>query len=367
VPRSLAVEVLSIRSFRNLKSVDVKLGPQFNVVSGDNAQGKTNLLEAVYVLATSRSFRTSKLNDLIAVGAETASARGEIREDDQSREQSVGLRRGLRSVRIDGKRPASLAGYALRTPTVVFHPGALTLTMGAGGERRKLLDRIALYLSATSLEHGEAYAKALRARQRVLETRGEAARDLGEWEELMTRHGRALTEARIAAAAALIPAAERSFARIGPRATKLGLVYQQGAPSEVEAFRAALLQSRSRDRARGTPSVGPHRDELLIELGQRSMRTMASQGQHRAVVLALKLAEIEVVAAALEVRPILLLDDVSSELDRVRTAALFAAIHDEPSQVLLTTTRPDLIDTGGISRTSSRRDFSVEGGCVATT
>ncbi len=365
MPRSLAVEGLSVRDFRNLESVEVDFGPRFNVVSGDNGQGKTNLLEAVYVLATSRSFRTSKLGELIAIGRTTASVRGRIREDHEEREQSVGLRRGLRAVRIDGKRPATLAAYAVRTPTAVFHPGALGLTNGAGSERRRLLDRVGLYLSAASLGDADTYAKAIRARQRVLEARGEAATDLDGWEELIVRHGLALSAARTAAAASLIPAAKRAFGRIGPAGTKLGLHYERSAPLTGDAFRAELRKNRIRDRARGSPGVGPHRDELALDLDSRPVRSMASQGQHRAVVLALKLAEIEVVAEACGVRPILLLDEVSSELDRARTAALFAALRDEPSQVLLTTTRPGLIDTGTLSGMDERRDFHVEDGRIS--
>ena len=173
--RALAIGSLSIRDFRNLSKVDLDLGPRFNVLFGDNGQGKTNLLEAVYVLATSRSFRTARLEELVASDAETASVRGRVVETGEDRDQSVGMRRGLRSTRIDGKRPPSLAAYALRTPIVVFHPGAMALSAGGGVERRRLLDRLALHASPASLAHGVSYGRAMRARQRVLEKRGESA------------------------------------------------------------------------------------------------------------------------------------------------------------------------------------------------
>src|SRR5579864_7792581 len=142
---SLAIASLSIRGFRNLASVDLELGAGFNVVWGENGQGKTNLVEAAYVLATSRSFRTSRLSDLVMVGAEVATVRGRIVEDAEQRDQSVGLRPGMRTVRVDGVRPETLVAYAMRTPIVVFHPGALSLSAGTGAERRRLLDRVALY------------------------------------------------------------------------------------------------------------------------------------------------------------------------------------------------------------------------------
>jgi len=221
--RSLAIGSLSIRGFRNIAKVDVELGPHFNVVYGDNGQGKTNLLEAVYVLATSRSFRTAKLPDLVQVGVDTASLRATVDEAGESREQTLGLRRGLRAARIDGKRTPTLAEYALRTPVVVFHAASIDLSSGAGAERRKLLDRVALYLSPASLAELDSYTKAMRARQRVLETRGESAVDLDGWEALMVQHGTATAAARRGAAARLAPSVCSAFDRIGPPGVPLSI------------------------------------------------------------------------------------------------------------------------------------------------
>jgi DNA replication and repair protein RecF len=342
--RSLAIGSLSIRGFRNIAKVDVELGPHFNVVYGDNGQGKTNLLEAVYVLATSRSFRTAKLPDLVQVGVDTASLRATVDEAGESREQTLGLRRGLRAARIDGKRTPTLAEYALRTPVVVFHAASIDLSSGAGAERRKLLDRVALYLSPASLAELDSYTKAMRARQRVLETRGESAVDLDGWEALMVQHGTATAAARRGAAARLAPSVCSAFDRIGPPGVPLSIEYVGGAPADPGEFLLELRRRRTQDRSRKSATIGPHRDDLKVTLGALPTRGMASQGQHRAVVLALDLAEIEVVTAARGVRPVLLLDDVSSELDRARTAALLDALRDQQGQVILTTTRPELLD-----------------------
>jgi DNA replication and repair protein RecF len=364
--RSLAIESVQIRGFRNLTAVDIELGPRLNVLSGENGQGKTNLLEALYVLATTKSFRTPKLGELVGVGAEVASVRAAVREQDEKREQSVGLRAGGRVVRMDGKRPTTLAGYAVRTPTVAFHSGVLAVSMGGGSERRRVLDRIALYHDPGSLAEADAYAKALRARQRVLEERGEGARDLREWEELVVRHGMAVSRARQAATERLAPAARGAFEAIGPAGLVLEMRYVGGAPAEPEAFRAALSKNRPRDRARGAATAGPHRDDVSLALGGFSVRGRASQGQHRAVVLALLLAEIAVIATLRGVQPVLLLDDVSSELDPARMAALFDALRSAHGQVLVTTTRPELIDTSGVWRVEGRRDFRVVEGLVTS-
>ncbi len=360
--RSLTVESLRIHDFRNLGSATVALGPRVNVIWGDNGQGKTSMLEALYAAATSRSFRTSKPGELVRIGAEVASVRAQVREADDVREQIIGLREGRRVAQVDGKRPSTLAAYAVRTPVVVFHPGAVALSAGPSSERRKLLDRVALYRSPVSLGDAADYARASRARQRLLDRGGENARGLDELEELVVRHGVELSRAREEAASALAEVASGAFAQIGPANLRLSVAYERSAPGDPEAFRAALAHGRVRDRARGSAGVGPHRDDLALRFGDRTIRGLASQGQHRAVVLALELAEMRVIGRARGVRPILLLDDVSSELDRERTGALLAALRELEGQVLLTTTRPELIDGGAFSSLESRRNFTVVGG-----
>jgi DNA replication and repair protein RecF len=357
--RPLRVGGVQVRNFRNLEHVDLELGERFNVVAGDNGQGKTNLLEAIYVLGTSKSFRSSKMTDVVAFGASLATVRATVVEDGDARTQSVGIRSGARMVKIDDKRPPTLAEYAVRTPMVVFHPGEISLSMGASAERRKLLDRTALYLAPAAMDELECYTRSLRARQRTLETRGLDAKDLDEWEVLCVRHGLALMRYRAEASERLAVGALAAFERIATPGLELTVAYAPGAPRDEAAFRSELARRRTSDLHRGSAGVGPHRDDLTLAIGGRPVRGVASQGQHRAVTLALKSAEIDVIGAARGVRPVLLLDDVSSELDRERTAALFAFLRDQEGQVVLTTTRPELIDTGNAA---SRSDFAIRSG-----
>jgi DNA replication and repair protein RecF len=362
--RSLAIERLSIRGFRNLTAVDVTLGPRFNVLAGDNGQGKTNFLEAAYTVLTSKSFRASRPGDLVRHGDTIASVRASILDDGNAREQSVGLKAGSRIAKVDGKKAETLASYAVLSPVVVFHPGEMTLSMGGGAERRKLLDRVALHLAPHSLADLESSVRALRERQRALEARGVEARDLDHWEELAVRHGLSVLRTRGEAANRLASAAVAAFGRIAAPGLELTATYAPGAPTEEEAYRAKLRERRVVDLRRGAATVGPHRDELQLAVSGHGARGYASQGQHRAIVLALKLAEIEVIAETRGVLPILLLDDVSSELDRSRTAALFAALRDHYGQVLLTTTRPELVDVGALQGAHERIDFRVFEGSV---
>jgi DNA replication and repair protein RecF len=351
-----------VRRFRNLQHVDIELGERFNVISGANGQGKTNLLEAIYVLGTSKSFRSAKLEELVSFGCELATIRARVVESGDARMQTVGLRAGARMVRIDEKRPTSLAAYAVRCPMVVFHPGEISLSMGSSSERRRLLDRTSFYLAPGSMAELDSYTKALRSRQRTLETRGVSAKELSAWETLCVRHGLAVMEYRSRAGALLAAGAKSAFDRIAAPDLRLEIHYVAGAPRDAESFSRELELRRETDLRRGSATVGPHRDDLAISIAGRPVRGFASQGQHRAVTLSLKSAEIDVIGAARGVRPVLLLDDVSSELDRERTAAFFSFLRAQEGQVLLTTTRPELIDTG---ERSARVDFEICGGEVS--
>jgi DNA replication and repair protein RecF len=340
----LVVERLVVKNFRNLERVELEPGPRFNVLSGDNAQGKTNLLEALYVGLTSKSFRVSRPRDLIRQGAEASSVRVVLRDGPMAREQRIGLTSRGRVAYLDETRVRALAEYAVRSPVVLFHPGSLVLSTGGGMERRKLLDRLAMYGSPVSFVDLRGYTRALRMRQRVLESRGPLARDLEGWEELVVRHGLALVGWRLDALEHLAGEAVRAFGRVAPSRASLELGYERTTPGDMATYRAELVQRREADIRRGGASVGPHRDDMRVVLDGGAGRLMASQGQHRAVVLALKLGELAVLARSRRVWPLLLLDDVSSELDAARTEALFAHLRDERGQVFLTTTRRELIE-----------------------
>jgi DNA replication and repair protein RecF len=347
---------LSVRDVRNLEALDVEPGPRFNVIHGDNGQGKTNTIEAIYLVATSRSFRTTRASDAVRHAAPHASVRASIREGGLARDQSVGIEAGLRTLRIDGARPRSSAEYASRTPVVVFSPPALALTTGSSRERRVLLDRVALYANPASLEEVTAYQRAIRERQRAMEERGVHARDLTDWEEVVVRHALEVMSARTRAAELVLAEAQTVFERIAGARVLTGR-YEPSAPLDAEAYRAELVRSRPRDMRRRSASIGPHRDDLLLEIAAMPARTTASQGQHRALVLALKIAELTVIGRARGALPILLLDDVSSELDVDRTRALFEYLANRPGQVFLTTTRPELI-----ALHDERADFRIVNG-----
>jgi DNA replication and repair protein RecF len=178
----------------------------------------------------------------------------------------------------------------------------------------------------------------------------------------MVQYGVRVMALREAAVLALQPGAISAYEAIVDVSSSLRMAYSASAPLETSAYLHALVRSRNMDARRGSPSVGPHRDDVSLGIGQLAMRGIASQGQHRAVSLALKLAERDAIGEARGVRPILLLDDVSSELDRSRTAHLLRYLIGRGGQIFLSTTRPEWI--AEVASQPALRGFAVDAGVV---
>jgi DNA replication and repair protein RecF len=369
-PHSLQLDYLRVRDLRNLAKVDLDPAPRINVISGNNGHGKTTILEAIYFAATSRSFRTHRLGEMVRHGERIASVVARFLELRHGfplvREQTAAVAGKTAVVRLDGARAPNLADFATRSPVVAFHTDELSLSSGPALRRRTLLDRLALFMAPASADHRARYARALRARQRLLhQARPEPldAASVESYEELCADHGAALTAARSLAAAALAAELVPAFRRIAAPGLELTVRYLPGGSADPDEARTELARQRPRDAYRPSPGFGPHRDDLDLRIDDHPVRLVASQGQHRAITLALKAAEASAIAAARGLPPILLLDDVSSELDPERTTALFAFLGDSYGQIFLTTTRPELILTPGIDA-ADRRDFRVERGVV---
>jgi DNA replication and repair protein RecF len=357
----LVFERVVVRAFRNIDELVLTPSPVLNVVAGDNGQGKTSLLEALYVVATSKSFRTERAKELVQEGRDVASVQARVREAGLSREQRFATGTEGTAVMLDGKRPARRSAYAVKTPVVVFHPGDLALASGPASIRRTLLDRIALFVEPASADHRQRYQRALSARQTALEERGPTARDLEAFEQIVASEGAALSRARRRAAERLLSALAPAFARMAPRELRLDASYVPGGAEDDAAYAAELAARRARDLRRRAATFGPHKDELELAIDGRSARHHASQGQQRILALAAKIAELECVRSARGAHPVLLLDDVSSELDPGRTGAVYELVKNEPSQVFVTTTRPELFvtDSG-----AARLDLRMRSGQV---
>jgi DNA replication and repair protein RecF len=337
------IQHLACFHFRNLDKLDLHLSSRTVVVRGPNGQGKTNLLEALYVSATGRSFRAAGPRELIQFGTDQGWIRALFERHGVRHQIEAQLSPRRRAMRVDDKSLRHMSSLLQLVNVVAFFPDDLRIAKGSPEERRRFLDRAVANYRPEFVDASLAYSRALRSRNALLRTSTPPDRSvLAAYDEQLVQHGTMIQEARLEGLAAMAPAATERFSAIMPSAEPIGLALASGLDDPTgdfgESFRAALERSYPRDRARGMTHAGPHRADLLLTLGDRPARVYGSQGQQRALVLALKLAEVASLKARLGTTPILLLDDVSSELDRERTESLFSTLAEAGCQLWVSTT-----------------------------
>lgn len=367
---SAAVELclarLGMVAFRNLEPGSLTFASGLNVIFGENGQGKTSLIEAIYLLCTTRSFRTTKLGEVIQTDAPHARIKGSFERAGLPWTLEAQISPRGRSFQKNGVRPKERLLYIQSTPVVAFHPGDLLLVTGAAQLRRRLLDRVILHRKPSAIDAKRSYDEAAKKRLLLLEQRPRS-RELEAFEAVMAESGASLSSAREQAVIALEARFSSIFTRLAREDLSMSIFFRPGGTSDVEEFRRKLEASRALDARRKMTTYGPERDELIVSLDGRPARSYGSQGQQRMLALSLKLAELELVRESSLTCPILLLDDVSSELDKERTEAVFRFLGRERNQVFVTTTRPELFaDAGRILESASRAraDFRVESGRI---
>ena len=327
---------LGLRNYRNYARLDLEPGLRLNVLLGSNGQGKTNLLESVALLALSSSPRARKEVELIGPLAPELRIEAVVESGGARRGLQIGVRevegRGRRSILVDGvpKRAIDLPGIFRVS---LFWPDDLNLVKSGPEHRRRLLNQLLV-----QIEPG--YARDLSRYSRVLEQRNSLLKQvamhlqppslLEVWDSELAQIGERIARARALAVFELAEHGARAHASIAEGET-LELEYL-GPP---EPLLEAVQRSGAEDLRRGSTSIGPHRDDILIRLGGQDARSFASQGQQRTAVVSLKLAEAAVIAARTSEAPVLLLDDVLSELDAERRSALLERVG-EQGQVIIT-------------------------------
>jgi DNA replication and repair protein RecF len=332
------VAAVEARPLRSLERARVELDEGVVSLIGPNGAGKTNLLEALYFALTGRSFRTSDRRELIPFGAPLARAEAVVRGEDGSEHRllaSVSRGEGRRHL-LDGEQAEPLEIARHRPPVAVFSPDRLALIKGPPGERRAHIDRYiaARWPSRTTLR--QRYGQVLAQRNALLArlAAGRGGGDLGVWDQGLAEAAAALIAARHEAVAELAPPFALAAEDLGLPGSAT-LEYAPRAEGSAEEIRAGLAQRREADLRLGRSSWGPHLDELKIQLADKSLRRYGSQGQQRAALLALLFAEREALMTARRVVPLLLLDDVMSELDSQRRERLVERLVDG-GQVLIT-------------------------------
>ncbi len=356
----MIIEQIELRNWRNAGEARVEFPPGLTLITGRNAQGKTNLLEAVFFLATGRSHRTARPEELVAFGQESAVVRGTIRRSSGTFVLAAQIAGGRATRQRDGKSfrrgQDSLGDFA----AVLFAPEDLLALKGAPAERRRILD-LDLGQAAPAYRGAHVnYAKVLRQRNALLRNYEHPPREmLAAWDAAWAKAAIALTALRSRLVEDAAPHLGRRSAEISGSAPA-SLVYEPSLTGDtIDEALAQLTLRREEELRRRTSLLGPHRDDLRIEIDGRDLRLYGSQGEQRTALVAFKLAAVEVLSTRPGGAPVLLLDDVLSELDEGRRRNLLLAAMQ--AQTIVTTTESDLAGM------EPQRTYAVRGGIYERT
>jgi DNA replication and repair protein RecF len=335
---------LVVSSFRNIGMVRVEPGKHFNLLYGFNGQGKTNLLEAIYLLGNPRSFRNSRLSEFIRHGETRAQLLGEVESSGTVSRIKLSLETAGRRVEIDSKGIRRASDLHGKLNAVVFSPDDTGMVKSGPETRRRYLDRAVYTGDIAYLHCWHDYHRILKQRNNLLKSTDKTGLEI--WTEKLAEAGADVIEHRQQYVALLETRLKQHYATISGGSEAAGIRYQ---PEGVQAadrirIREELLQLFSRharsDERYGTTTAGPHRDDLTFYLDDRPLKAFGSQGQQKTFVLALKMSEMDNLQAIFGESPLLLLDDMSSELDARRNGNLMEFLTARDIQVFITTTEP---------------------------
>ncbi len=363
------LKYLKAKDFRNYSAIDIQCSERINIFFGRNAQGKTNLLEAITLLGHGRSFRTKKDQELIRWGTEACFLRGDFDSSATESRVEIGIGVDTKKSKIDG-RPVKNNELLGQIPLVIFSPDDLQIVKGGPQHRRDFIDFYLVQIDPGYRYVYYNYHQVLQQRNRLLKDNRPDQEQMEVWSEQLVEKGSKVIRYRIQFLNEAQPYINRAQFRISGNVEELSLSYlgfhdQALASADEEqlqtVFRRELERLRTAELCRQVTLVGPHRDDLRIALGTgMELRSFGSQGQQRTAVLALKIGLLEKIRETRGVYPILLLDDVMSEFDDLRKQQLLELLL-EGSQTFLTSTgRRDFPIESSLSRF-----FEVEQGIVA--
>lgn len=345
---------LQLRNFRNFTELDIQLHPHFNFIFGKNAQGKTNLIEALFYLSGLKSFRATNKEELIQNGKGFSKIETCLQQEDLTWNISITLTPQNKQILVNGKRPQKYRDYFELIPAILFEPRHIYLFRDTPSERRIDLDRSLSLTDATYLDLLQDYKQVISHKNKILkegvgynlieEIWNEKLIDLGsqiifkrlQWfdeiKTFLTDEYRALSGTK------------ENFSLAYHSKIFSGLEYESVERNLIREKLKSVLKDYWQEEVRRRESlIGPHRDDFCGLLNERNLSRFASQGENRSAVIALKLAQLKLFEKKFEKTPIFLLDDVASELDENRVSYLFSYLRDKAAQVFLTTTENDLI------------------------
>ena len=367
----MRIQRLVLENFRNVVHLDLELPPGRVVLHGDNAQGKTNLLEAVYIFAVARSVRASHDRELISqqtLGDEMPFTRltGVFDRGDAPLKVEIVLQltrdtekvdpapQLQKRIRINGvpRRASDLVG---EVQAVLFEPQDIDLVYGSPSLRRRHLDLTLSQVDRALMRELQRYARVLQHRNPLLKAirEGRASpSELGFWDQELVEAGSSIVSARAGAITEIAAVAAEIHRELTGGVEELRLLYRPSVPLEnvadagiPDAFRAALEAAREKEHYQGATLVGPHRDDFEFVLDDLGLATFGSRGQHRLATLSLKLAEARFMMERTGVQPLLLLDDILSELDAQRRSYLLSFVESHAQAIITTADLPFLGET----------------------
>lgn len=354
---------LGIKRFRNLAEADLNWNPGFNIVWGNNAQGKTNLLEAIYLLGHLKSFRNARGRDMISHEASSSFIGATVDVAKVSQRVELTLEQNGRIPRLNGKTVKKLSDFLGYLRPILFTPEEMGLIKGYPAGRRALLDRAIVQHDPHYLDRFQEFTRILKQRNFLLKTKATTS-ELEPWTSALAAAGSRLQRDRLIFLNNFIPLLIKAYCEIAESREQPQILYPvEMADLEImkERLQAQLANSGDRERLLGQTLAGPHRDDPEFLVNGKELRVFGSQGQQRSFLLAFKAAQVVGLEQLLGEPPVLLLDDLTSELDVHRQRGFFDFLKARKGQVFITTTRPQLLGDYG---PSEARFFEVDNGMI---
>lgn len=366
----MILKQLNIANFRNYKSLDIKLSPRINIIYGNNAQGKTNILESIYVLGITKSHRSFIDEDLIMNGENESKVSGNIKKNGITSLFEINLKQKSKKYKIDNNVVRKTSDYISNMNIIIFYPEDLEIIKGSPGIRRKFLD-----LELSQLYNN--YYRVFSDYNKLLKIRNDYLKKLQKNEKPDMNYFSIITEYLIDKAVFIYRARNKFINKINYYASKIyleimnlegfhlkykpNLEFNEFSEVEIKEQLKEKFQQEIMSEIRvGSTLYGPHRDDFEFYLKDSNLKSYGSQGQQRLAIISIKLAEIEIFKNYSKTSPILLLDDVFSELDDEKKNNLLKYINDD-IQTIITTTDLENIDASIIK---SAKIFKIEAGMV---
>lgn len=376
----MAVKTLKLNHFRNITSLNLELDPGFNFFFGKNAQGKTNVIEAIFYMAELKSFRATNKNDLIQKDQEFAKLVAQVEKDGLGSDIEITLSESKKQVLVNGKKPKSRKDYAELIPVLLFEPRHIYLFRDSPSHRRKYLHRSLYLQDANTLTLVRDYDKVIAQKNKILKEpmfqKGHSHTHLEAWNDRLIQLGTEIIFKRLEWFRDIKTHLAKEYESLSHTGETLKFVYEpsqnllQDWQSEELPDRAQIQQAlgkvlqekQNEEIVRREAFIGPHRDDFKTLLDERDVALYGSQGENRSAVIALKLSQLKLFSERHQKTPLFLLDDVASELDANRCHYLFSYLRDESVQAFLTTTENDKITEDFLGKSHT---FLVENGEIS--